>query len=128
VAILYAGVLAVAAAVDLARQRVLFYALFALTVTASVQLVGVFLVFTSLIVPALAARILGVGRPLSFAYAMGLAGYVIGLVASALVDLPTGAAIVCALALLLAVILAAASVRGRIATLPAEQGRRAAER
>jgi hypothetical protein len=33
-----------------------FYLLFALAVTASVQLVGVYLVFTSLIVPALAVR------------------------------------------------------------------------
>jgi zinc/manganese transport system permease protein len=71
-----------------------------------VQLVGVFLVFASLIVPALAAKILGLRRPLVFAYGMGVAGYVAGLLASVLVDLPTGAAIVCALAILLAGVLA----------------------
>jgi zinc/manganese transport system permease protein len=118
VAILYAVVLAIAAVVDLGRQRVLFYALFAVTVTASVQLVGVFLVFTSLIVPALAARVVGAARPLAFGYAMGLVGYVIGLVASAFVDLPTGAAIVCALALLLAAMFVAAGLRRRGIMIP----------
>jgi zinc/manganese transport system permease protein len=111
VAVLYAVVLAFAVMIDLGRQRIVFYALFAVTVTASVQLVGVFLVFTSLIVPALAAKILGVRRPLAFAYGMGVAGYVIGLLASAFVDLPTGAAIVCALALLLTGAVLAAAVR-----------------
>ena len=103
-AILYAAVLAVAATVDLGRHRVLFYALFAVTVTASVQLVGVFLVFASLIVPALTARAIGVRRPLLFSYALGLAGYVLGLLASLFLDLPTGAAVVCALALLAVIV------------------------
>jgi zinc/manganese transport system permease protein len=97
-AILYAAVLAFIALTDLSRRRILFYSLFAVTVTASVQLVGVFLVFASLILPALAARIAAARRPLLFGYAFGLIGYLIGLVASALLDLPTGAAIVCALA------------------------------
>ena len=69
-----------------------FYGLFAVTVTASVQVVGVYLVFASLIVPALAAG----GRP-GWAYAIGGAGYALGLLASALLDLPAGAAIVLAL-------------------------------
>ena len=69
-----------------------FYLLFAVTVTASVQVVGVYLVFASLIVPALAAD----GRP-GRAYAIGGAGYALGLLASALLDLPAGAAIVLAL-------------------------------
>ena len=108
VAVLYAGVLAVAAFVDLGRRRGLFYALFAVTVTASVQLVGVFLVFASLIIPALAARAIAATRPLAFAYGLGFAGYVLGLLASLVLDLPTGAAIVCALALLAVVAGAAA--------------------
>jgi len=37
-------------------------------------------------------------RGLAFGYATGLAGYVLGLLGSALSDVPTGAAIVCALA------------------------------
>jgi zinc/manganese transport system permease protein len=110
-ALLYAAMLGIIVVADLGRRRVLFYAVFAVTVTASVQLVGVFLVFASLIIPALAARGLAVSRPLPFAYGMGLAGYVLGLLASLLLDLPTGAAIVCALAL----VAAAAGVGGRFA-------------
>lgn len=69
-----------------------FYLLFAITITASVQVVGVYLVFASLIVPALAA-----GGRLVRAGAVGIAGYVLGLLASGLFDLPAGAAIVLAL-------------------------------
>lgn len=83
-----------------------FYVLFALAVTASVQLVGVYLVFASLIAPALATRSLGVRR-LAAAYALGAAGYAAGLLLSALFDLPAGAAIVCCLALLAVAALAA---------------------
>lgn len=99
-AVLSVVVLAIYAFGDLARRRILFYAVFAVTVTASVQLIGVLLVFASLIVPALAARIARPGRPLVFGYVFGLIGYVIGLLASAGLDFPTGAAIVCALALM----------------------------
>jgi zinc/manganese transport system permease protein len=73
-----------------------FYALFALAVTASVQLVGVYLVFASLIVPALATwRICQ--RRLTYAYSIGIAGYAAGLLLSAWLDLPAGAAIVWAM-------------------------------
>jgi zinc/manganese transport system permease protein len=75
-----------------------FYGLFALAITASVQLVGVYLVFASLIVPALAtAGMRGRGRLLA-AYAIGAAGYVSGLALSAVFDLPSGALIVWTLA------------------------------
>ncbi len=75
-----------------------FYATFAIAVTASVQLVGVFLVFTSLIVPALATRGL-TGRKRFFAgYGVGAVGYALGLALSALMDLPSGAVIVWVLA------------------------------
>ena len=76
----------------------LFYGLFALAITASVQLVGVYLVFASLIVPALAtAGMRGRGR-LGAAYLIGALGYVTGLVLSAVLDLPSGALIVWTLA------------------------------
>ena len=75
-----------------------FYGAFAVAVTASVQLVGVYLVFSSLIVPALATSALPHGRRLVVAYAIGGAGYALGLALSALFDLPSGAVIVCALA------------------------------
>jgi zinc/manganese transport system permease protein len=75
-----------------------FYLMFALSVTVSVQLVGVYLVFASLIVPALATRRLTEKSGLVWAYGVGVLGYVVGLVLSALFDLPTGAVIVWSLA------------------------------
>ena len=75
-----------------------FYGVFALAVTASVQLVGVYLVFSSLIIPALATRSLDGGRRLAAAYALGALGYALGLALSALLDLPSGAVVVCTLA------------------------------
>ena len=98
VAILYAAVLVALFVFDLRRRRALFYAVFAVTITASVQLVGVFLVFASLIIPALAATV-AQRSPLLVGYTTGLIGYLLGLFASAVWDLPTGAATVCALAL-----------------------------
>ncbi|MGZ5181458.1 MAG: metal ABC transporter permease [Ramlibacter sp.] len=78
-----------------------FYATFAVAVTASVQLVGVYLVFSSLIVPALATTALR-RRPgrIPVALALGAAGYALGLALSALFDLPSGAVIVCTMAAL----------------------------
>lgn len=76
-----------------------FYLLFALMVTASVQLVGVYLVFASLIAPAVATRTLGRGR-LAAGYAVGATGYAAGLLLSAAYDLPAGAAVVCCLGVL----------------------------
>jgi zinc/manganese transport system permease protein len=75
-----------------------FYAAFALAVTASVQLVGVYLVFSSLIVPALATRALPGRARLVRAYGVGALGYALGLAMSALLDLPSGAVIVWTLA------------------------------
>ena len=74
-----------------------FYVLFALVVTQSVQLVGIYLVFASLIVPALAAKRFAERFRLAIGYAVGLIGYVLGLIASSLFDLPTGAVIVVSL-------------------------------
>lgn len=98
-ALLYAGIALACMVGDLRRRRVLFYGVFALTITASVQLVGIYLVFASLIMPALAVHRLPVRQRLAVAYACGLAGYALGLVASTVLDLPTGAAIVGGLAL-----------------------------
>jgi zinc/manganese transport system permease protein len=74
------------------------YAAFAIAVTASVQLVGVYLVFSSLIIPALATRAQRGPRRLVLAYALGALGYALGLALSALFDLPSGAVIVWTLA------------------------------
>ena len=75
-----------------------FYGAFALAVTASVQLVGVYLVFSSLIIPALATSVTPRARRMPLAYAIGAAGYALGLALSALFDLPSGAVIVWTLA------------------------------
>jgi zinc/manganese transport system permease protein len=75
-----------------------FYAVFSLAVTASVQLVGVYLVFSSLIIPALATRAQQRGSRHGVAYAIGVVGYALGLTLSALLDLPSGAVIVWTLA------------------------------
>jgi zinc/manganese transport system permease protein len=69
-------------------------------VSASVQLVGVYLVFTSLIVPSLAVRNYADRRRLPLAYLIGIGGYGTGLVLSTLFDLPSGALIVWCLTLL----------------------------
>jgi zinc/manganese transport system permease protein len=98
-----------------AARRVLgragFYLLFALSVTVSVQLVGIYLVFASLIVPALATRSLDERPALVWAFAIGIVGYLAGLVLSTLFDLPTGAVIVWALAV---VAFVASFLRGRL--------------
>lgn len=76
-----------------------FYLLFAAAVTVSVQLVGLYLVFTTLIVPALATHRVRRAR-LAACYALGAGGYALGLLASAVLDLPSGAVIVWTMALL----------------------------
>jgi zinc/manganese transport system permease protein len=100
VALLYAAVLVLWFGFRQRLGRVGFYLLFAVTVTASVQLVGVYLVFASLIIPALATRALPQVKALILAFLLGVAGYLCGVVLSALFDLPTGAIIVWSLAVL----------------------------
>jgi len=100
IAILYAVVLLAWFTLDISkRHRLLFYLLFAITFTASVQLIGVYLVFASLIIPALATRNIRQNWRLLSAYVVGIVGYASGLVASALWDLPSGAMIVWCLAI-----------------------------
>jgi zinc/manganese transport system permease protein len=96
-ALLYAGVLAIWFGWRERIGRVGFYCLFALVVTISVQLVGLYLVFATLIIPALATRRLGASR-LAIAYAVSIAGYAAGLALSVAADLPSGAIIVWTLA------------------------------
>jgi len=76
----------------------LFYPLFALTITLSTQVVGVYLVFASLIIPSLCT--LKKQYALAKAFVLGVLGYSSGLVLSALLDLPAGATIVWSLALI----------------------------
>lgn len=94
VALAYALILALWFSLGDRMGRIGFYLLFACAVTASVQLVGVYLVFTTLIVPALATRRMARGR-LAACYLLGALGYGAGLVLSALTDLPAGPLTVC---------------------------------
>jgi zinc/manganese transport system permease protein len=96
VALLYAAVLALWFGLGERLGRGGFYLLFACAVTASVQLVGVYLVFTTLIVPALATRGLARRRLLA-GYALGAVAYATGLGVSLVTDLPPGPLIVCAM-------------------------------
>jgi zinc/manganese transport system permease protein len=77
--------------------RVGFYVLFAMVVTASVQLVGVYLVFTSLIVPAVATYRHAKNRQLAIGYALAFGSYVVGLALSVVTDLPSSPVIVWAM-------------------------------
>jgi zinc/manganese transport system permease protein len=63
-----------------------------------VQLVGVYLVFASLIIPALATWRASRWR-MPYAFATGIAGYAVGLLLSAWLDLPSGATVVWAMAI-----------------------------
>jgi zinc/manganese transport system permease protein len=76
-----------------------FYLIFALAITASVQLVGVYLVFASLILPALAVRGWPPRTGLIAGWILGALAYTGGLAASALFDWPAGPVIVITLAL-----------------------------
>lgn len=78
--------------------NIVFYTLFAVSITLSVQLIGVYLVFTSLIVPALATAKYKTRPALILAGVIGITGYLSGLIVSALFDLPSGAVIVWCLA------------------------------
>ena len=79
------------------RQGVCFYGLFAIIVTASVQLVGIYLVFASLILPALAVNRI---RKPSIGLAMGLSTISVigGIILSTTSDLPAGPLLVFAFA------------------------------
>jgi zinc/manganese transport system permease protein len=104
----------------------LFYASFGVVVTSSVRIAGVLLVFSYLIVPALAGVMLGRSIPekLFIGWAFGTVVSVIGMIASAALDLPTGATVVCAFALTLVVVWAVylrTRHPGRARALPLEK-------
>ena len=100
VAVLYGLLLAVWFGLRSKSGSLMFYIIFALAVTASVQLVGVYLVFSSLIIPALATQNVQLqSRALVLAYLVGAVAYALGLIISSIYDLPSGAIIVWALVL-----------------------------
>jgi len=87
----------------LRRWDFLFYLVLGTVVTSSVQIAGVLLVFTLLVVPTVMGVRLFVeaGRHFGYALAVGVAAVVLGAALSYVLDLPTGAAIVCVFGFLL---------------------------
>ncbi|MGQ0527210.1 MAG: metal ABC transporter permease [Alphaproteobacteria bacterium] len=82
------------------RRHVLFYILFPVVVTLSVQLVGVYLVFASLILPALGAVPFSERHQLAAGYAIAFLAVLSGLIVSVIADLPAGPMLVCSFAAL----------------------------
>jgi zinc/manganese transport system permease protein len=91
----------------------LFYAAFAVMVVSFVRIAGVLLTFAYLIVPAVCAAMLAAEwkRRLIIGWVIAVLASLIGLGSSYWLDLPTGAAIVCACGLLLIIVGGIASVR-----------------
>lgn len=91
--------------------ELVFYGIFALVVTSSVQLVGVLLVFALLVMPAIAALLLseGSGRALGWGWTLAVTGSLLGLHAAFHLDLPAAPVVV----LTLGVMLVGAAFAGR---------------
>jgi zinc/manganese transport system permease protein len=81
----------------------LFYASFGFVVTSSVAIAGVLLVFCYLIVPSVAAMLFAdtIGKRLAIGWTMGTIVSALGVYLSLILDLPTGATIVCTFGLVL---------------------------
>jgi zinc/manganese transport system permease protein len=87
----------------------LFYASFGFVVTSSVAIAGVLLVFCYLIVPSVGAMLYAdtIGRRLAIGWTMGTIVSALGVYLSLVLDLPTGATIVCTFGLVLILMAAA---------------------
>ncbi len=99
VSILYAIILGLWFNLSKHASALKFYLLFAITITASVQLIGIYLVFASLILPALAIRNMS-KYTIRMGYIISGSAYILGLILAATFDLPAGSVIVFSLALL----------------------------
>jgi zinc/manganese transport system permease protein len=86
----------------------LFYASFGFVVTSSVAIAGVLLVFCYLIVPSVAAMMFSerIGPRLAIGWTMGTIVSALGVWLSLVLDLPTGATIVCTFGIVLALMAA----------------------
>lgn len=96
--------------------ELLFFASLGVVVTSSVALAGVLLVFSFLIMPAAIGVILAerFGRQLLIGWTAGILAALVGLGASYVLDLPTGATMVCAFGLALAIVGVLLRLRGSI--------------
>ena len=109
----YAG--AIASGLRVKLWDFLFYAAFAVVVVSFVRIAGVLLTFAYLIVPAVCAVMLAEEwrSRLIIGWVIAVVASLVGLTASYKLDLPTGAAIVCACGLLLAIVSIIAAYRPR---------------
>jgi zinc/manganese transport system permease protein len=100
---------AVAEGISLRWWDFLFYMSFGFVVTSSVAIAGVLLVFCYLIVPSVGAILFAdsIGRRLAIGWTMGTVVSALGIYFSLLLDLPTGAAIVCTFGVVLLLMAAA---------------------
>jgi zinc/manganese transport system permease protein len=91
---------------SLALWDFLFYASLGLVVVSAVQVVGILLVFTYLIIPAVCAMLLrrSLSARTAMAWVLGALGTLLGVYLSVLLDLPTGATMVCTFAGVLALV------------------------
>ena len=104
---------AIAAGLNVRLWDFLFYAAFAVVVVSFVRVAGVLLTFAYLIVPAVCGVMLAESwkQRLMIGWGIATAASLVGLWASYRLDLPTGAAIVCACGLALIVVSVVASVQ-----------------
>lgn len=93
----------------------LFYASFGFVVTSSVAIAGVLLVFCYLIVPSVAAMLYAdrIGPRLAIGWSMGTVVSALGIYLSVMLDLPTGATMVCTFGLVLIALAALRPLLGR---------------
>ena len=103
------------AGISVARWDLLFYLSLAWVVTSSVQTAGVLLIFSFLIVPAVCGLLLSgdFTQSLFLGWAVGAAVSLVGSVLSYILDLPTGATIVCVFGFTLLAIATLRRGRGR---------------
>lgn len=94
----------------------LFYASFGFVVTSSVAIAGVLLVFCYLIVPSVGAMLFSdnIGKRLAIGWTMGTVVSALGVYLSVVLDLPTGATIVCTFGLILVLMFLVQFAIGRV--------------
>ncbi len=87
------------------RWDVVFYMILGTVVTFSVQIAGVLMVFTLLVVPTVMGMRLfkGLGKQMIYTLGVGITAVIMGSAASYILDLPTGAAIVCSFGVVMGV-------------------------
>ena len=92
--------------ISVALWDFLFYASLGLVVVSAVGVAGILLVFSYLIIPAVSAMLLrhNMGARIALAWGLGALATFLGVYLSVLLDLPTGATMVCTFAGLLVVV------------------------